>query len=752
MPTEPPVQRVAWFPPARVCQFGVFEVNLASRQIVKAGREVHLQEQPLRLLLLLLEQPGELRTREELQRRLWPNNTFVEFDDGLNTAIQKIRQVLGDEARNPRFVETVPRQGYRFIAPVRVLDTKLETKDEGAAPASVPSPPKALAAEPVIQSFEALTAPVVENHHPAPVIAGPRAGIDAKLAALVALGTGLAGLAIGWNLLRPPLQTLAPVIRVSITPPPGVQLRHGVRGGSAISPDGRAIVFAGSREGKTQLWLRRLDSAGATALPGTEDGALPFWSPDGRSIGFQAAGKIRRVDLAGGPPQDLAVATRPTRGTWTEQGEILFATGSGGPILSAPANGPGAPKPVVTGTGGASWPVAIPGTSNFLFYDNGARQISLGSLLGNAAPAVKLLPASTNAIYSPAVDGGPAHLLLQKGSTLVAQAFDAKSGKLMGDGVAIADSVGFTDRWWMMDATVSANGVLAYGSGNTVQSRLSWVDRDGRIMRYVDGQDWFRSIRLSADGRRALIERGIPRSLWMFDFARDVQSRISLDRQWSGWPVWSPDGSEIGFSAEIDGRVAMLLQSAKGGLAAVPIGVSKYDDFLYDWSRNGQYLIYTETNPQTKVDLWILPLKGDRQPRPFLRTPYNEDTPQFSPDGHWVAYVSDESGHNEVYVASFPGGEGKWQISTGGGSQPRWPANGELFYESSAGQIVAVQTKLGGAQFEWMTPKRLFAKPMPGRNYDVAPQGDRLLMMTPAEGSAHDELKIVINWPGALPR
>ena len=706
-----------------LCRFGVFEVNLGTRQILKAGREIHLQEQPLRLLMLLLERPGELRTREELQRRLWPNDTFVEFDDGLNTAIQKIRQVLGDEARNPRFVETVPRQGYRFIAPARL--------EPAVAAAAVETPP--------------LSEPPVVN----------AATIGWRLPALLA---ALAGLALGWfitaaRVAAPP--SGAPLMRLAVTPPPGVLLRQGIRGGSAISPDGQSIVFAGSQDGQHQLWLRRLDSLEAKPLPGTGDGALPFWSPDGRSIGFQAFGKIRRIEAAGGPPQDLATATRPTRGTWTESGEILFATGTGGPIMSVPAGGGEARVAVQGQGGGALWPVAVAGSNRFLFFDQSNRQVRLAALPAPAAPPAVLMPSQANALYAPAYAGHPAALLWLKDTTLVAQQFDASSAKLAPETKAIASDLALADRTWFADATVSRNGVLAYARAGGEQGRLAWVRRDGSVIRHLETQDFPRSVRLSADGRRALVERGRPRTLWMIDFERDVQTRVTFDQQdWSGWPVWSPDGSQIAFSGEWRGRVGLFVRNARDGQPAVALaaGSNRRDDYLYDWSPDGRCLIYTEINPETKLDLWVQPLHGDRQPRAFLSTRFNEDSPQFSPDGLWVAYVSDESGRNEVYVTAFPDAKGKWQISTGGGAMPRWPKSGELFFESAAGQMMAARTRAAAGRFEWSAPKPLFPKPMAGRNYDVAPAGDRLLITTPAEGRAHNELTVIVNWHAALAR
>jgi Tol biopolymer transport system component len=539
-------------------------------------------------------------------------------------------------------------------------------------------------------------------------------------------------------------------MRLSITPPPGVELRHGIRGGSAISPDGRSIVFAAIRDGKPQLWLRHLNSLDARPLPGTEYGVLPFWSPDGRSIGFQAAGKLRRISLSGGPASDLAAATRPTRGGWTENGQILFAAGAGGPILRVSASG-GTPSPVTPDQrGGASWPVPVPGTGRFLYFENSSRKIQYLPVSGGTQPPHTLLTAESSVIFAPPFGGFPAHLLWLKGTTLVAQAFDPATGKLHGEAVPVAEGVGFADKWRLVDLSVSSNGVLAFGPGNTVRTRLAWVRRDGTILEYVGDEDWLRAVRLSADGRQALIERGNPRALWIFDFERSVLTRATFEQELRGWPVWSPDGSRIAYSGEKDDRISLYGRNAKGGRPETLIHQSSFDDYLYDWSRDGNYLIYCEVNPQTRLDLWLLPLAGDRKPRPFLKTPFNEDWPQFSPDGRWVAYVSDESGRNEVYVTSFPNAEGKWQISTEGGSMPRWAANGEIFFESASARIMAARTRTRGNRIEWSSPRSLFPNPSPGRIFDAAPQGNRFLMMTPVAGAIRNEITVVVNWQAAL--
>ena len=555
----------------------------------------------------------------------------------------------------------------------------------------------------------------------------------------------------GWVMLPKPAHiSSSPAIRLSIMPPPGVELRPGIRGGSAISPDGRSVVFAAIRDGKQELWIRRLESHDARPLPRTEGGILPFWSPDGKSIGFQSRGKIRRIDLAGGAPIDLATATRPARGGWSESGTILFATGSGGPIQQVRATGGQASPAIPEKTGGALWPFPV-GGDRFLYFENTSRQVQFASL-ATGLQGASLFESDSSAVYAQPYNGHPGQLLWLKGATLMAQAFDPASGKLSGDAVAVAEGVGFADRSRMVDLSVSSNGVLVYGPGNTVQSRLASIRRDGSVAQFVGEQEWLRAVRLSPDGRKALIERGIPRAIWIFDFDSNVLTRSTFEKEWSGWPVWSPNGSDIAYSGERDRRLGIYSRSAKGGRPESKLAGAGHDDYLYDWSRDGRHLIYCEVNPQTKLDLWVAPATGDRTPRPFLKTEFNEDWPQFSPDGNWVVYMSDESGRNEVYVTSFPNAEGKWQISTGGGSMPRWAANGEIFFESAAGQIMVLQARPGARQFEWTSPRQLFANPIPGQGYDVTAQGDRLLMMTPVNGQSRNELTVILNWQAALPR
>ena len=704
----------------KVYRFGIFELNATSRQLFRSGREIRIQEQPRRLLEALLERHGELVTRDELREKLWPTETFVEFDDGLNTAVQKIRQVIGDEARNPRFVETVPRRGYRFIAPVEIDGEPHAAMD--AQPASAPS-------------------------------AAPAALARRLPWIWICAASALVGLAVGLLVARPSGSSPPPTLKLTITPPAAVELRPGFRGGSAISPDGRALIFAASRNGITRLWLRYMDSLDARELPGTEDALLPFWSPDSRSIGFVAGRKLRTINLAGSPQQDLAAVSRPTRGAWFEDGTILFSPGRGEPLYRVRHTGGQAVAVTDPAAGGAYWPAAILGTDQFVYFSDARGAVHLGSL-ANPRASRPLFASDSNAVYAPPHAGRPGYLVWMRGGTLVAQVFRAVSGRLVGDPVPLAERVGFADHTRFVDLSASASGVLLYGAGNMVMRRAAWLKRDGSLLERVGEPGWMRAVRLSPDGRRAVIEQGIDRALWVLNFDLHVSTRLTLEQELSGWPAWSPDGAQVAYTAQRSGsRLRLYRRDSRGGVPEQPLSASAFDLYMYDWSRDGRYVAYCEMNPQTKIDVWILPMGADARPYPLLHTAFNEDSPQFSPDVRWMAYVSDETGRSEVYVAGFPNATAKWQISTQGGSMPRWSSDGkELFYVAADGHLMSVPITSGGPLLQWSAPHRLFLMPALGASYDVAPGGEKFLVLTPTEDFKPNELTVLMNWQSGSAR
>jgi len=263
-----------------------------------------------------------------------------------------------------------------------------------------------------------------------------------------------------------------------------------------------------------------------------------------------------------------------------------------------------------------------------------------------------------------------------------------------------------------------------------------------------------RAVRLSPNGRRAVIEQGLGRALWMLDFDLQLSTRFTLEQELSGWPAWSPDGTQVAYTAQRNGgRLRLYRRDSRGGVPEQSLNASAFDLYMYDWSRDGRYAAFCEMNPQTKVDVWILPMDAEAKPYPLLHTAFNEDLPQFSPDVRRIAYVSDETGRNEVYVATFPNATAKWQISTQGGSVPRWRSDGkELFYLAADGQLMAVSVSTQGTQLLWSAPKRLFAMSALGSSYDVAPGGEKILVLAPTEDFKPNELTVLMNWQMEAPR
>jgi eukaryotic-like serine/threonine-protein kinase len=540
----------------------------------------------------------------------------------------------------------------------------------------------------------------------------------------------------------------------------------------AISPDGRQLVFAASgADGASQLWVRPFDALSARPLPGTYDGTLPFWSPDSRSIGFFARGKLKRIDAAGGAAQTLADASVPFGGTWNRDGVIVFAPNVGSPILRLPAGG-GAPTPVTTFDQSRhdavhSAPFFLPDGRHFMFAatsspNNGSTFV--GSL--DSTDVKLVLRGVIAAQYSP-----PGYLVFVRESTLMAQPFDATRIATSGDAVPISgvgDGITSPDgkltkrnpagvRPFGAGFGVSETGSLVYRSSIGAQTQLVWVDRAGQSAGVAAPPGLYSNVALSADGQRLAYDRNVPAGwdVWILDLQRRITSRFTFKPQINNVPVWSPDGRMVAFATTQNGGLDIYQRPSNASGPDEPLLKLNATPIVYpsDWSSDGRFLTYYRTNAKTGLDVWVLPLSGDRTPTPFLAAEFNESQAQFSPDGKWMAYVSDESGGPQIYVQSFPMLSGKFQISSDGGTQPRWRRDGkELFYLAPDRKMMAVTVRTG-ATFEAGTPQTLFETTLDvaflGPNYAVAADGQRFLLNTPVE-SASAPMTIVLNWPALL--
>jgi Tol biopolymer transport system component len=538
----------------------------------------------------------------------------------------------------------------------------------------------------------------------------------------------------------------------------------------ALSPDGHYLVIDANGEKGRQLWVRALDSLQAQPLAGTEDATFPFWSPDSRYIGFFAQDKLKRIAVNGGPVQTLCDAPQGRGGTWNQEGVILFAPAPSGGLNRVPALG-GEPAPVTKSEGLSShrFPVFLPDGRRFLYLvtqSGSSDGIHLGSL--DSKEDRPLMADRSKPMYlAPAAGSRHGHLLFVRENTLMAQPVDPKSMQTAGDLFPVAEQVS-TNVSNYARYSISENGVLVYQTGASLWDRQHiWFDRGGKELAAIGKPVQSIDFALSPDAKRVLIVHGdiSARStdLWMHDLEHGTESRFTFHASRNRWPVWSPDGGRVIFASDRKGHFD-LCQKASNGAGDDEIlfqsGTTKYP---YDWSRDGRFLIFMNIEPKTKDDLWALPLTGDRKPIPLLQSEFNERMGQLSPDGRWLAYVSDESGRAEVYVQPFAAGAapgsgkavaGKWPISAGGGWQPRWRGDGkELFYLADR-KLMAVEIKTSGGGFDHGPSQALFTmrfNPISAGaylyRYVPSADGKRFLVGTePGESTEAPPLTVVVNW------
>jgi serine/threonine protein kinase len=590
----------------------------------------------------------------------------------------------------------------------------------------------------------------------------PRANATAKVAWLVAGILAIALAAALWTLLRPrPTPTAA--MSQFVIPSPEKSSFTSMATSQAISPNGRLLVFVATNSAGTPvLWLRPLDSLTAHPLAGTEEAQHPFWSPENSSLGFFARGKLKKIDVTGGPAQTIADAPFAQGGTWNRDGEIVFAPRRrGGVLYRVPASG-GTAVPVTDidetkQEFSHAWPFFLPDGRHFLFARGstlgGNPSLYVGSL---DSKEVKVIPGvASAAMYSP-----PGYILFLRESTLMAQSFDAVHLTTTGDSIPIAERVGsgsgsvITGGYGAVGFTVSETGTLVYRSNIALQTHPVWVNRGGKQAGEAAPPGAYNNLALSPDGRHLAFDRTADNTdVWLMDLDRRISSRFTF--QQSNVPIWSPDGRTVVFASYRTGLLDIFQR---------PSNMSAPDEVLLklsaqrilhpsDWSADGRYLAYYRTDAKTQLDIWVLPMFGDRTPFPYVHGEFNESQGQFSPDGKWMAYVSDESGAPEIYVQSFPTLTGKLQISPNGGSQPRWRPDGkELFYVAPDRKLMAVTAK-SGATFEATAPRALFETTLPvapvRQAYAVSPDGQRFLLNAPLE-MALPPLTIVQNWTAVL--
>jgi len=567
--------------------------------------------------------------------------------------------------------------------------------------------------------------------------------------------------------LLSPVQPQPARLRGSLNLPPGATM-EGVAPGRrlAVSPDGRFIVFVMIAPDRSRfLWLRRTDSLTAQTLPGTDGASSPFWSPDSKFIGFLSQGRLKKVEAAGGPVVTLAPDAAATGASWNRDDVILFTTRAGAMRnISASGGTPGA----VAGVDKAvhSDPVFLSDGRHFLFQatelgNEGIAGVYVASLDGQEKPK-RVLSLNTNAIAS------NGYLLFVRDRVLLAQPFDERRLELSGQPSVLANDLEVGSAPISGSFSVSTTGLLAYRTGAAeVRTQLAWFGRDGvRLGNVSDVADQM-TVVLSPDGSQVAVS-GLDavknaRDLWTVDLKRDVRTRLTFDAADEMSPAWSSDGREIYFASRKRGRLDIFRKPSSGAGAEVDV-LTDGQNNLYptSTSADGKFLLFFTGNAlsPTGNDVWVLPLAGDSKPRPFVQTEFNETYPVFSPDGRWVAYSSAESGRNEIYVVPFPGPGGKWQVSRGGGSYPRWRRDGtELFYLSD-GPLMAASVDGRDNAFVVNHVKPLFEPRYRiigfggsnANNYDVTPDGQRFLVAITEGTPGETPITVLTNWTAALSR
>jgi eukaryotic-like serine/threonine-protein kinase len=555
-------------------------------------------------------------------------------------------------------------------------------------------------------------------------------------------------------------------IQFTIAAPEDLQFGGPTSGGTgtaaqlAVSPDGRNIVFVAGGLRGYQLWLRPVAGVISRPIPGTEDGKFPFWSPDGRFVGFFAAGKLKKVAVAGGPPVVLCDGDS-FGGTWNRDNIILFTPVSNG-VLQRVSGAGGVPVPASAfdkahGETSHRWPHFLPDGRHFLFT------ASIGVCCPATKPAVIRLgaldsmQATTLFEVESSVAYASGHLLFSREGVLMAERFDPDSRQLKGDPFPVADDVvGEGSRY--ASFAVSESGVLAYARGVTrATTRLTWFDRQGRATGTVGDPAPYWNLALSPDERKVAVSMvtGTPgnRDIWIIDLARGSMSRLTFDPGDDSSPIWAPDGSRLAFQGMSRRPPDSLRQKVVSGTVDDEPLLADSPGFRpTDWSTDGRFLAYARTAPETLTDLWILPLSGDRKPFPFVQSRFIENNAVFAPNGNWIAYNSSESGQTDVYVQPFPPTGGKYQISKNGGSRPLWRADGkELFFLENNANFMAATVDTAG-QFEAGVPQRLFSVVtggFDGRQYAVSADGKRFLVNTLQQQPTTTPLTVVVNWLSA---
>lgn len=598
-----------------------------------------------------------------------------------------------------------------------------------------------------------------------PVLA-PRRRPGGRLAR-AAIALALLGLGAGAGLLLRPRPAPPGAVRMSLVAPPGITVSPEPPD-VAIAPDGLTIALvATDAGGLRRIWLRPLDALAPQPVPGSDGAKTPFWSPDGRHLAFFADGKLRRISRNGGAAETLADAPNSRGGAWGRGDVIVFAPASGGPLLRVAASG-GVTSPATRldearGEVGHRFPSFLPDGRRFLYgvvpgMDDGVR-IRLGTLEGPPRPGPDVVLASQGAVFA-----APGYVLYGRRDAVVAQRFDPEAGRVTGDAVPIREVPNVSGQAAAgPPVSVSAGGVLVQSPSGLADTRLVWLDRAGQIIATIPApRGSYNELSLSHDGTRLLAVKNLADSseIWQFDALRGAATRMTFAHLWNFSPAWSPDGRRLAYaSEEKNGRNVYTRDASGAGSEELLVRLDSPFNTPNDWSRDGTTLVIRRLDPKTGEDLWVAPAKAAGKAVPFLRTPFNEHDGRLSPDGRWIAYRSDESGRDELYVQPFPSGGAKVPVSTDGASafgasnsaKSVWTSDGkELIFLGGDGVTVMSASVRAGATFEAAPPKPLFKLPAGTIDGIASPDGSRYLASVTEAGTLRSMALVVLNWTAEM--
>jgi Tol biopolymer transport system component len=567
-------------------------------------------------------------------------------------------------------------------------------------------------------------------------------------ATIAAVSLAVAALAL-WTRPAPMQRTSA---RLTIPLPAGAELTSY----PAVTPDGRTVAYVAKQGAEdSQLYLRDLDSFDARAVAGASGARQPFFSPDGKWVAFFAQGLLQKAEVSGGAPIRLAEAAYPFGGTWTEDNKIIYTVSLSSGLLQIPAGG-GTPTSISKPDGAANgyahvFPQTLPGGRSVLFtiwgQNKGTAVLSLET--GKWQP---VLPATTfaAAMFDSSSGASGRLLIVDEGAGIRSAPFDPQRPALTSADATVLDNVYYDieteAQGWL---AVSRAGTAVYASGNPAKTSLVWVSLDGRVEPSGRKQDIYREARISPDGTKAVVRTGL--NLWVYDLQRGTSTPLTSGNDSNILPVWSRDGRRILFASNRGGDWDIYSQLADGSRTADVLLKRPSDQFPYSFAPDGT-LLFTEIGPKTGRDLWTL--SPDGKPSPLRVTSFNEYAAQFSPDGGWVAYASDESGRPEIYVQSHPAGEQRVAVSSGGGARPMWSPDGKHLFFVTGDAFVTAAVQPNGA---FGLPRKLIDRSNflindRFQSYSVSPDGKRILAIQRDSGSAPRQLNVILNWSDARGR